>query len=66
MTSASYRNDGRMTRFIFRLSEDRDEALSALAKREGISKADVVRLALNEILDRNSVPAAHRNEHITA
>ncbi len=52
-----------MTRFLLRLSDDQDEAAAAEAKRLGVSKADVLRLALDEYLpDRSTRVPARQQE----
>jgi hypothetical protein len=53
-----------MSRLVVRLSTDRLALVHAAAKREGISLADVARLALNEWLDDHPPRAVveHRAE----
>jgi predicted HicB family RNase H-like nuclease len=40
-----------VTKFVLRLSEHRHAAVKLAAEREGISAADVIRLAVNAWLD---------------
>jgi hypothetical protein len=47
-----------VTKLVVRLSQDRLALVRAAAEREGISLADVARLALNEWLDDHPARAA--------
>jgi hypothetical protein len=56
-----------MTKLVVRLSQDRLALVRAAAQREGISLADVARLALNEWLDDHpGRTAATRDERAAA